>query len=243
MSRYNLLLSLFFASCFILANGSRLATAEAGPAFQDTSTSTMCSGGKNGTPLMDEMVRHVKDMGDYKFDGTVNSVKGEKVVRATGIFYYKPANEIRVEVKDYGSKSGSILVKTKDGKVIGKGGKSMLGMKMTLSPDSRLAMMPNGVSAVQCDLMSLLDRIKREVGSSGKLVTSGEPVKVESLPNPVIILEGQLPGESMATRIFIDPSQKLPIQWDLFDGGKFSSRCMFKSYEAKENWDDSQFQL
>ena len=242
MSRYSLS-SLFLASCLILANGLWLAPAEAGGAFQDTSTSTMCSGGKNGTPVMDELVRHVKEMGEYKFDGTVNAVKGEKVTKATGIFYYKPANEIRVEVKDYGSKSGSILVKTKDGKVVGKGGKSMLGMKMNLTPDSRLAMMPNGVSAVQCDLMSLLDRIKREVGSSGKLVTSGEPVKVESLPNPVIILEGQLPGESMATRIFIDPSQKLPIQWDLFNDGKFSSRCLFKSYEAKENWDDSQFEL
>jgi hypothetical protein len=192
---------------------------------------------------MDELVRHVKDMGEYKFDGTVNGVKGQKVTKATGTFYYKPQSEVRVEVKDYGSKSGSILVKTKDGKVIGKGGSGMLGMKMNLSPDSRLAMMPNGVSAVQCDLLSLFTRVKREVAPGGKLVTSGEPVKVDSLATPVIILEGQLPGDLMATRIFIDPSQKLPIQWDLFDNGKFSSRCLFKSYEAKENWDDSEFQL
>src|SRR6516225_4395561 len=117
MSRYSLLSSLFLALSLILANGSRLATVEAGDssaAFQDTSTSTMCSSGKNGASLMDEMVRHVKEMGDYKFDGTVNGVKGQKVTKATGTFYFKPQSEIRVEVKDYGSKSGSILVKTKE---------------------------------------------------------------------------------------------------------------------------------
>ena len=103
-------------------------------------------------------------MGCYRFDASQEAVTGNKVLKATGTFYFKPANAMRVEVKEFGSKSGSTLVKSPDGELKGKGGPSMFGMKMKLQPDSRLLRMPNGLSAVQCDLGSLLKRLEKEDG-------------------------------------------------------------------------------
>jgi outer membrane lipoprotein-sorting protein len=249
MPRYKLLFSLLLALSLIPASGSQLANAKAERAdveFQDTSPSTMLSNGKNGAPVLEEMVRHVNEMGDYKFEGIVAALRGKTVIKAAGVFYYKPHDEIRVEVKDYGSKSGSVLVKRRDGKVVGKAGKQMFGIKLTLTPSSRLLQLPNGVSALESDLMSLFNRVKKEVSSGEKLVSTDQPIKVASVATPVIVLESQASGASgpeVVDRIFIDPSQKLPVQWDLYENGKFLSRCWFSSYQPKEHWDESEFNL
>ena len=106
--------------------------------------------------------------------------------------------------------------------------------------------MPNGLSAVECDLTSMLNRLKKEVGSGGKLVVGTGAVKVDSLGTQVIVLESQLPTGSnvqLVERLFIDPTKKLPVQWDLFNKGQFASRTSFNSFQSKENWDISQFKL
>ena len=239
-----LLLSLCLLLSLLLVSSACPSASAATPA--DTNASSILTPGKNGTALVDQIIGQVNSLGNYKFDASQESYDGKKVLKATGTFYFKPANAMRVEVKDYGSKSGSILVKSPDGNIKGKGGAPMLGIKMSLEPDSRLLRMPNGLSAVECDLGSLLKQFRKRLDSGYKVLIGAEPMKVESLATPAIVLELQKtddPETPVVARVFIDPVKKLPLQWDMFDKGKFQSRSKFQNYQPNLPLDDSQFKI
>jgi len=233
-----LLLSLMIASQAVMAK-----TADQ-PA--DSSASSILPEGKSGTALLDQVMRHVNNLGDYKYDGFQEARVGSKVVKSLGTFYFKPVRAVRLEVKGYGCKTGCILVRSPDGKITGKGGPQLWGMKMTLAPDSRLLRMPNGIRVTECDLPTLFKRLTTQAASGCKIVSAGEPITVESVGTPVIVMESQVDSESGAAvldRVFIDPNQKLPVQWDLFENGNFYSRSKFDNYQINAHWDDSQFKL
>jgi outer membrane lipoprotein-sorting protein len=244
MSRFQLIAFLCLV-LFLIGARQTLAAKTKGETV-DTSVSSILPDAKSGTALVDQLMRHVNDIGNYKYDAFQEAHLGSKVVQATGTFYFRPASSVRMEVKDYGCKSGSILVKSPDGKLIGKGGPAMWGMKMTLGSDSRLLRMPNGLSALDCDLATLLGRLRKAEASGCKIVSGAGPIKVESLGIPVIVIESQKDGESgpaILDRVFIDPAQKLPLQWDLFEKGNLQSRSKFQNYQINAHWDDSQFKL
>jgi outer membrane lipoprotein-sorting protein len=221
---------------------SRAIAAAAPGTTPDSSVSSMLPDGKNGTALLDQLLKNAGALGDYKYDATLESYAGKKVLRATGTFYFKPVNSVRMEVKDFGCKSGSILVRGSDGKIKGKGGPQMWGMKMNLGADSRLLKMPNGLNAVESDVVSLYRRLKAEAAGGNKVVSGNGPMKVDSLSSPALVLESQS-GSKVMDRVFIDPVKKLPVQWDLFDDGKFQSRSKFQNYQINAHWDDSQFSI
>jgi outer membrane lipoprotein-sorting protein len=231
---------------WLLMSVSQSLTVKATGAPADADPSSMLPEGKNGAALVDQVAGHVNSIGNYKFDGSQEAQNGNKVLKAVGTFYFKPANSMRVEVKSFGSKSGSVLVKRADGSIKAKGGPQMFGMKMSMQPDSRLLKMPNGFSAVECDLASLLKRLKQEAASGYKMVSANEPMNVERLGTRAIVLESQKAddsGTAVVDRVFIDPVKKLPVQWDLFVNGKFQSRSKFQNYETNIQMDESQFNL
>lgn len=215
-------------------------------AMEDASIAPIIPQGKSATVFVDKLIARVNSLGGYKFDGFQEARRGDKILKATGTFYFKPRNAMRVEVKDYGSKGGSVLVKNQDGKIIGKGGPQMFGMRMTLTPDSRLLQMPNGTSAVESDLLTLLNKLKRGETTGCKLISADTPIQVDGLGKPVIILESQVSGTSgtaVVDRVYLDPSQQLPLQWDVFADGKFQSRSKFQNYQTNMRLDDAQFNL
>src|SRR5262249_21858852 len=233
-----LLLYFFIASQMVMAKTTVL------PA--DTSASSILPGGNSGTAVLDDLVKHVDTLGAYKYDASQEAHKGRKVVRASGTFYFKPVRAVRMEVKDYGSKSGCIIVRSPDGKIRGKGGPQMWGIKMTLEPDSRLLRLPNGLNVIESDLASLYNRLQKQAASGCKIVYAHQPIRVKSVGTPVIVLESQEAGGSGAAvldRVFIDPSRKVPLQWDQFEKGNFLSRSKFNNYQVNARWDDSKFKL
>jgi outer membrane lipoprotein-sorting protein len=244
MPGYRFIVLLCFLSALITAGQEVLAKSTLESA--DASGSSILPDGKSGTALIDQLMKHVSNLGDYKYEASQEAYQGSKVVKATGTFYFKPANSVRMEVKDYGCKSGSILMKSPDGKIMGKGGPQMWGMKMTLQQDSRLLKMPNGMSVLESDLASLMKKLKQEAAAGNKIVSGAQPIKVDGLGAPVIVIESQLNGESSAPvveRVFIDPSQNLPLQWDSFEKGTFRSRSRFQNYQVNAHWDDSRFTM
>ena len=50
-------------------------------------------------------------------------------------------------------------------------------------------------------------------------------------------------GAKVVDRVFLDPSLKVPMQWDLFENGKFQSRSKFQNYQTNMQLDDSQFTM
>jgi outer membrane lipoprotein-sorting protein len=229
-----------------LACISQSLTVKAAGVASDTNASSILPNGKNGAPVVEQVAGQVNSLGTYKFDGSQEAQTGNKILKATGTFYFKPSSSMRVEVKSFGGKSGSVLVKSADGSIKAKGGPQMFGMKMSLQSDSRLLKMPNGFSAVECDMGSLVKRLKQEAASGCKIVSSNEPMNVESLGTRAIVLEIQKPGDSDAAvidRVFIDPTKKLPMQWDLYVNGKFQSRSKFENFQTNIPLEDSQFKL
>jgi len=212
----------------------------------DTSVTSILPEGKSGTALLDDLIRHVDTLGAYKYDASQEAVKGSKLVRASGTFYFKPVSSVRMDVIDYGAKSGCILVRSPNGKITGKGGPQMFGIKMTLAPDSRFLRLPNGLNVTDSDLASLYKRLTRQAASGCKIVSARQAIRVESIGTPVMVLESQMtgnPGTTVLDRVFIDPIQKVPLQWDLFENGSFQSRSKFQNYQVNARWEDSQFKL
>ncbi len=213
---------------------------------EDASDSTMVPKGKSGTALVDKLVGNVSSLGAYKYEANQEAQTGKKVLKASGTFYVKPANSMRVEVKQFGSKSGSILVKSSNGKIVGKAGPQMMGIKMSLGPDSRLLQMPNGLSAFDCDLASLFSRLKKDAALGDKIIQTEQPIQVESLGKPAIVIESQTgsdEGAKIVERVFLDPTLKVPMQWDIFENGKFQSRSKFQNYQTNMQLDNSQFTM
>jgi hypothetical protein len=244
MTRHPRLASLCLTLSLMLA-GQAVSSKDLAPP-DDASDTTMVPNGKSGTALLNTLVGNVSSFGTYKYDGTQEARTGKKVLKASGTFIFRPASAMRVEVKQFGSKSGSILVKSPSGKITGKGGPQMLGMKMSLGPDSRLLEMPNGFSAFDCDLASLYGRLKKEVASGCKILAAEQPIQVEGLGKPAIVMESQMTsddGPKVVDRVFVDPSLKVPMQWDQFEKGTFHARSKFRNYETNMKLDDSEFTL
>jgi hypothetical protein len=73
-----------------------------------------------------------------------------------------------------------------------------------------------------------------------------QPILLENIGKPAIVIESQMASDSGAKvvdRIFIDPSLKVPIQWDQFENGKFQSRSKFQNYQTNIQLDESQFTM
>jgi len=231
-------------SCLVIAGQAFVTKALA--ASEDQSDSTILPNGKSGAALLDKLIGNVSSLGAYKYEGTQEAQTGKKVLKASGTFYFKPANLMRVEVTQFGSKSGSVLVRTPEGKIKAKGGPQMLGIKMSLTPDSRLLQMPNGLSAFDCNLSSLFARLKKEQAAGAKILSAEQPILLETLGKPTMVIESQMASDSgtkVIDRIFLDPSLKLPIQWDQFENGKFQARSKFQNYQTNIQLDESQFTM
>lgn len=234
--------------CFIvyLVRVGQAFTWEALAILNDTSDSPILLNGKSGTALLDELMANVNSLGTYKYDGIQEAQIGGKALKASGTFYYKPIDLMRVEVKQFGNKSGSVLVKGLGGKIKAKGGAPMLGIKMSLDPDSKLLQMPNGFSAFDCHLAALFERLKKDVSSGYNLVWAEQSVQLENLERPAIVIESQMASDSgtkVGDRIFVDPTLKVPMKWDQFENGKFRARSSFQNYKMNLQLDDSLFTM
>lgn len=193
----------------------------------------------DGSKVLDQVTNHVRQMGAYKFDGYLGTLKEKKGLTVnTGSFIFKPTSLLRVEVKDGGFKSGSVLVKKKDGSVRAKGGPALLGMKMNLEPDSNMLTLPNGLNILQCDMLSLLHGLK---SGGQKIYASDAPVQLNS--SQVFVLEAREQGQTPTQRVFVDKDQMIPVEWLLYRNGKVFSTVKFNNFQPLPNLEENLFEL
>lgn len=201
--------------------------------------------GNDGSKILEQLKLRVKQLGSYHFDGLLATMKEAKLHLDAGSFFYKPQACLRVEVKGHGFKAGSVLVK-KDGVIKAKGGPALLGMKITLEPDSTMLRLPNGFNIVECDFISLFAGLERQIATGQKIYSSESPMQIDSQSNKVLVLEtreaGQNPG-TISQRILVDPKLLVPVEWDIFKNGKFFSTVRFENFQASPAIDESAFQL
>jgi len=227
------------------------ASASAGRAFAqqiDTEAikpTPLISSNHDGKKVLQEVITRVTQLGAYKFEGLLGTIKDRSMKFDSGSFYYKPKC-IRVEVKSGGFKAGAIVVKQNNGVIRAKGGPALFGMKINLEPDSNMLRLPNGLNIVECDYLSLLKWLQSEIASGQKVYASESPMSVPSQAQSVLVLETREAGGNdgiVAHRVIIDPKLLVPIEWDIFRQGKFVSTVRFNDFQLCPTMDESLFQI
>ncbi len=203
------------------------------------SPASICSqgGGSDGRSVLQSMQEKVKHMKGYSFDSDLTTFRGGKRIKEVGRLYFKSPNLVRFEVIKAGSRSGAVVVKQADGKIRGHMGGALSGIKVSLTPDSKILKSANGFSILESDLSTLLSEAKRKADSRLKCLASGGSVQNLQI---VELLEGD--GD-VTDRIGVSPNQKLPEVWNLFSDSKLLSVLKFENLQARNDLPDSLFSM
>lgn len=214
------------------------------PALSATSEMLLDSKKPNGNALLDKIHAYIAKFKDYKFHSAIKTYKGAKANNMEGNFFYKKARNVRVEVTSGGIKKGSVVVRNSDG-IKAKMGGGLLGLKVSLTEDSRMLLAPNGFNVVQSDLSSLIAQLKERV-ASGLLVRSSEgPIPVPGMKGNLLVVEviQPKPTEKVVERLCIDPKELATIHWDIFKQDQLYSTFEVADFKGDVNLDEKLFTM
>jgi outer membrane lipoprotein-sorting protein/biotin operon repressor len=199
--------------------------------------SLLVKAGSDGTSQVKSMLERTRQMKAYSFDSVLYTFKNGKQIVETGKLYFKSPNLIRFEVTQGGKRSGSVVVRQPDGKIRGKMGGALSGIKVVLSPDSRLLKAANGFSVLESDLGSLLSVAVERLKDQNSCLTGSIPEV------PMSLIELVSRDGSLISRMTVDVTSKLPEEWSLFEGGKLFSTVKFSNLKMWAALPDSFFKL
>jgi outer membrane lipoprotein-sorting protein len=204
--------------------------------IQAASESLLLKSGKDGSTLVKSMVAKTKQMKAYSFNSTLTTYRDGKEIVETGKLYFKKPNLLRFEVLKAGKRSGSVVVRQPDGKVRGKMGGALSGVKVTLSPDSKMLKTANDFSILESDLGSLLADASEQIGQKSCL--AGRVPGVSSQVVELVASDG-----FVAARITVDSSSNLPQEWLIFKGNSLFSKVQFANLKELADLPNELFSL
>lgn len=200
------------------------------------SPASICAhGGKeDGRSVLSSMQEKAKHLKGYSFDSNLTTLKDGKRIVELGKFYFKSPNLVRFEVTKAGSRSGAVVVKQSDGKIRGHLGGALSGIKVSLTPDSKLLKSANGFNILESDLVSLISDAKTKAASRKCL-------SIPEAQNEQIVELLESDGD-ITDRIAVS-NEKLPEVWTIFSDSKLLSILKFQNLQERNDLADSLFSM
>ena len=196
----------------------------------------------DGGTFLKSLIDRIKAINDYWYESTLTTFSKGKPIKESGKFYFKAPELVRFEAISAGHRSGSIVVKQKNGKIKAKTGGLIGGLTLSLSPQSKLLRTSNGFNIIESDLVTLLEALRSELGTNYKCIATASPFLYPGL-SKVYVLEFLRPGDSVAQRIALDPERMLPVAWSIFSDGKLFSVVQVSNMAINANIADDLFVL
>ncbi len=191
---------------------------------------------RDGRTVLGAMLNRAKSLKCYSYESILSTkIKGKNVVE-TGTLYFKAPNLVRFEAKKAGKRSGAIVVRQADGKIRGKMGGALGGIKVTLSPQSKMLRTANGFSVLESDLCSMLSQAV-DTAADKKCLTG----TAGNSSFQVIELIGES-GELMF-RLLPDSVMRVPRKWSLFNDNGLFSTVTFSNLKILPDLPDVMFTL
>jgi outer membrane lipoprotein-sorting protein len=200
----------------------------------------------DGKKLVELAYKIASDLRDYKFESVLYMCKPKPHQSGAGTYFFKRPNLVKLEIKSFGIKDGTVVVRQPDGRIRVVGGPKLRFLKMNLDEDSRMLQTPNGFNVIKSDFASLLAGVNAALASGSKAKATPAPVLLDRLKQNVSIVELIKPDkgeEKLTDRIFIDPQTYTPVEWDIFRNGDRYSVTLFENFNANIGLQDDQFQL
>src|ERR1700722_6914424 len=76
----------------------------------------------DGTKLADHAYKNATDLKDYKFESVLYMYQPKPHESGAGTYFFKRPNLVKLQIKSYGLKDGTIVVRQPDGRVRVAGG-------------------------------------------------------------------------------------------------------------------------
>lgn len=195
-----------------------------------------------GKAFLKSILTKIKSFKEYSFESQLVAYKKSRPVTEKGRFYFKAPNLIRFEVTDAGKRSGSVVVRQKDGKIRAKSGGMFSGLTISVAPNSKLLRTANGFNILESDLGSLLSQTISQLDSHHTCLASNSPVAYPGRGSSYVV---EVIGEDdlVDQRIVLDRKSKLPVEWAIFEGDQLLSVVDFRNLEVDADIEDTLFSL
>jgi outer membrane lipoprotein-sorting protein len=218
-------------------------TAAADATGAEIGTDSVIKNAVNGSAMVSTITNAVKSLKSYSFHADIQEKKDGKLTESFANFFVKTPNMMRVEIGGHGPKAGSKLVRNGSGIIKFKGGPALFGITMTMDADSRLLRLPSGRLVTECDYVSLMQDLSKQMASGVQVVTNPSAINLGEAGD-VIVLETHDPGTTaVSQRICVDPKTKVPIRWIRFKDGQLDGIAKFEELQLNPNEPDDMFNI
>ncbi len=193
--------------------------------------------------MLKKLQSQFESWSDYSCLSEQKCFRQDKVTHSASRFFYKKGPAVRIEVIGGGFRDGSIVVRSKDGKVTGKGGPWMGGIQMGLDPDSRMLILPSGINVMKADFPELILRLQTQLAGGYSSRVSAAPVNQAELQKKVLVLEMMDQSKVLKSRVFLSADELLPLRWDSFPSDKVKTITLFKDIKSNQGLKEELFKL
>ncbi|MGD9684545.1 MAG: outer membrane lipoprotein carrier protein LolA [Candidatus Obscuribacterales bacterium] len=232
-------------ACLVVPAVWMICTIAPGQASINIPPTSMLQGKPNSTEgkaFLKDILNKIRSFKEYSFESQLVAYKKSKPVTEKGRFYFKAPNLVRFEVTDAGKRSGSVVVRQKDGKIRAKSGGLFSGLTISVAPNSKLLRTANGFNILESDLGSLLSQTISRLDSHHTCLASNSPLPYPGRGSSYVV---EVIGDDnlVDQRIVLDKKSRLPVEWALFEGDQLLSVVNFQNLEIDADIEDTLFSL